>query len=174
MRDKISLKDILLSFESVLKIEYKERDIEKIRKQAKAAIENTFMVKLGDDIYTTQASNRLIGDTLEVLMAQLTESLKNMALLLSITMFDRRSGETLRDVNYLGFAEAQLLTALQYLQDEVLYEKRSSFLPAMVRNSSNLEMGIMKRLLTVMFVLESLGVKEGVALIAQYLYLGAK
>lgn len=174
MRDRLSQKDILLAFESVLKIEYKERDIEKIRQLSKAAIENAFQVKLQSDIYTTQATNRLIGDTLETFLAQLTECLKNMSLLLSVTMFDRRYGITLRDVNYLGFAEEQLLTALRYLQDEVMYEKRGSFFPAMIRNASNLEVSPVKRMLTIMCVLEVIGVKEGVALIAQYLYLGAK
>lgn len=174
MRDKISQKDILLAFENVLKIEYKERDIEKIRITSKTAIENAYQVKLNSDIYTAQASNRFVGDTLDLLLSQLTECLKSQALLTGITMFDGRFGITLRDVNYLGFAERELLAALQYLQSEVLYEKRNSFLPAMIRNSSNIELSPLKRMLTIMFVLETLGVKEGVALMAQYLYLGAR
>lgn len=173
IREHLSLNDILIGFENSLKIEYKEKDIDKIRVTTKQRLESTFQVMIVSSIYETQASNRVVGDNLSILMSQLTENMKSLALLLSISMFDKRFGETLKNVNYLGFAKSELLTCLKYLQDEVLYDKRSSFFSTLVRGAGLIEMCSIKRLLVIMVILEDLGVKEGVSLIAQYLYTGA-
>lgn len=175
IRDRISLKEILLGFENTLRIEYKERDIEKIIENSRYAIENAYQVKLVSDIFETQIANRMLGDSLNSFFAQLTECMKSMSLVLSLSLFDREYIKvSLADANYLGFASAELLTALKYLQNEKLYEQRNTFLAHMKRNASNLDLSLIKRQLTIMFVLESLGVREGVALFAQYLYAGAQ
>lgn len=173
IRARISLKEILLSFENVLRIEYKDKDVEQIIKRAKQAIENSYQVQLGDDIFETQSANsRIYGETLDNFLAQLTECIKGMSLIMALTLFDKRKDMTLKDVNYLGFSSPQLRTALQYLQDETLYEKRNTFMTVLVRQTSNVEMSEIKRILVIMLTLEKLGVKEGVAILAQYLYLG--
>jgi hypothetical protein len=172
-RDQISLKDILLSFENVLKIEYSERNIEKIKQNAVMALENIYRIQINGDINAVQ-NNPLERSQLDVFNNQLISCLKSLSFLTSITLFDKRIGATLKDVGYLGFSEQQLRAALQYLQDETLFEKRGSFLPQLIRNASNLEVREMKRLLTIMFVLEGLGIKEGVAVLAQHLYVGCR
>jgi len=175
IRSRVSINDILLGFENVLRIEYKERDVEVTIKKARQSIENSHQIQLGNDVFETQSANaRHVGEMLDTFLAQLTECIKSMSLLMSLTLFDKRKDMTLKDVNYLGFAQKQLQTALQYLQDETLYEKRENFLPILTRHTSNIEVNEIKRLLTIMLVMESLGVKEGVAVIASYLYLGLR
>ncbi len=174
LRETISLKDILIGFESTLKVDHREKDITKLKLLTKQKLENSFQVKFVGSLYDMQASNRLVGDSLSILLAQLTENMKSLALLLSVALFDKRYGETLRDVNYLGFAPDNLLSALKYLQDETLYEHRKEFFGSLTLSLNNLEMCDIKRLLIIAVVLEDLGVREGVALIAQYLYLGGQ
>jgi hypothetical protein len=174
LRDKISLKEILIGFESALKIEYREPDVEKIAKEAKQRLEAAFGVRLSGNIYEDQIQNQLVGDSIDILLSQLVESLKSLSLLLSISMFDKVYGENLRDLNCLGFAEQKLKVALKYLQDEVLYSKRDTFFDQIVESVSRIDICETKRLLVIMIVMERLGISEGVALIAQYLYLGMR
>jgi len=173
IRSRVSLKDVLLSFENVLRIEYKDKDVEAILKRSKQAIENSYQIQLGDDIFSMESErSRLVGEALDTFLAQLAECIKSMSLIVSLTLFDKRKDMTLKDVNYLGFNPMQLKTALQYLQDEVLYEKRESFLSSLTRQTSNLSMSEIKRILVITLAMEKLGVKEGVAVMVQYLYLG--
>lgn len=173
IRSRVSLKEVLLGFENVLRIEYKDKDVENIIKRSKQAIENSYQIQLGSDIFDMESDrSRVIGEALDTFLAQLTECIKSMSLIVSLTLFDKRKDMTLKDVNYLGFNDLQLKTALRYLQDDVLYEKRDSFLSTLTRQTSNLAMNDIKRILTIILVLEKLGVKEGVAVLVQYLYLG--
>lgn len=173
IKESLNLPDILLGLENALKIEYNEKDAEKIKFKSRQRLEAAFQVRIVGSIYETQATNRLVGDNLSLLLANVTENLKSLALLLSVAMFDRKLGMTVRDVNYLGFAKQDLQAALKYLQNEVLYESRTSFFPRLTQQVSYVEMSSIKRLLVIMIVMEDLGIKEGVSLISQYLYLGS-
>jgi hypothetical protein len=172
IRDTLSLQEILIGFENTLKIDYKERDINKLIVSTRQKLENAFSVKFTTDLYELQVSNRLVGDSISILLGQITECMKSLSLLLCVSLFDKRYGDTLRDVNYLGFAPTNLIGALQYLQDITLYERRKEFFGTLTLSLNNLEMCSIKRLLVIATILESLGIKEGVALIAQYLYAG--
>ncbi|WP_105614127.1 hypothetical protein [Vallitalea okinawensis] len=174
IRENLCLTDILIGFENTLRIDYKDSNVEKTKIATKRRLENLYQIHLVGDIYDLQAGDRLVGDQLSILLEQLTECMKSLALLLSITMFDKRFGQTLKDINFLGFEKDNLLSALQFLQDEILYESRESFFDNLVRSISAIQLCSLKRLLVIMVVLENLGIKEGVALIAQYLYLGAE
>jgi hypothetical protein len=174
IRESLNLADILIGLENALKIEYKEKDVERIKSAARQRLEAAFQVRIVGSIYETQASNRLVGDNLSILLASVMEGMKSLALLLSVTMFDRKLGMTVRDINYIGFAKENLQAALKFLQDEVLYETRDSFFPQIVQATGHVEMSTIKRLLVIMIVMEDLGIKEGVGLIAQYLYLGGQ
>lgn len=163
---------ILISFESVLKIEYEERDTQKIIQSAIGLLENAYGVKLDDDIYKIQAKNMLVSDTINVLLQQVMECLKELSLYIDINMFNRSIAISLADVNYLGFAKEEIVTALKYLQDKDLYEQRSQLIPPITAAVSNIDVSEIKRLFVIMLVLERLGIKEGVTVVARLLYLG--
>lgn len=170
--DFLSIDQILLSFESVLKIEYDERETHKILSGAIHRLENAYNVTIETDLYSLQAKNALVSDNLNILLAQICECLKSMALYTCVSMFNRSIGISLADVNYLGLSSAELRTALKYLQDKNLYEQRATIIPALTSAVTNIDMCTIKRLFIILLLLEVLGVKEGVATIAQYLYLG--
>lgn len=174
LRYKLSLTDVLMGFENVLKIDYQDSDVEKIVRNSKQRLENLYGIKLSGDIYEDQLDNRMTGDIIDLFLTQVLDKMKSLALIMSISLFDKHYGESLRDFNYLGFTEEDMKEALKYLQDEVLYEKRKLFYDQIVKAASNIEVSNTKRLLVIMAVLEHLGIKEGVALIAQYLYLGIR
>ena len=98
IRARASLKEVLLSFENVLRIEYRDKDVEAIIKRSKQAIENSYQIQLGPDIFETQSENsRLLGETLDNFLGQLTECIKSMSLIVSLTLFDKRKDITLKE-----------------------------------------------------------------------------
>lgn len=170
--DFIGLDQILLSFESTLKIEYNERETRRVIDSAITRIESAQGIKIDDDIYALQARNMLAADSINMLLSQIMECLKSLSLYIDISMFTRTIGISLADVNYLGFARAELKTAMQYLQDKEHYEKRSTFIPPITAAVSNIDMCTIKRLFVILLVLEKLGVSVGVSVVARLLYLG--
>lgn len=167
----MDMSEIIIAFEHVLKIE-QEQDTGKAILSARQRLEGVYQVQLKDDLFAIQKGSHN-NDAVQQLLSQITVCLKDLALLHSISLFDKKYAINLYDVNYLGFAKDTLQVSLRYLQDEVLYEKRHSFIPAIIKGTSRIESSRAKRLLTIMLLLESLGVKEGVALIASYLFLGS-
>lgn len=174
LRNNLDLSDIIIGFESVLKIEYRdaESDAGRILLSSRQKLENAFQIQINDNIYALQ-NETMVRDSVQSFLAQVTECVKQMSLLTSISLFDRKFAVNLFEVNYLGFAKENMLNALKYLQDETLYEKRDTFIPTLTRGVSRVEASRIKRLLIVMLMLEDLGIKEGVAIIASYLYMGA-
>lgn len=174
LRDKLTLQEILLGFENTLKIEYTHQDTAKVVKLAVQRIESAIGCTLSDNIYDDQLSTQLIGDSIDIFLSQVIESMKSLSILLSITLFDKRYGENLRDLNYLGFSEKELKLSLKYLQDSKLTKQRKTFFNQIVTATAKIGISEQKRLLTIMAVLERLGIEEAVALIAQYLYIGLR
>lgn len=170
--DSISIDSILQSFESILKIEYRERETYKIIDNAVTALETAYHVTMDKDIYSIQAENQLLGDNLSMLLQSITDCCRQMSMYKDLCMFHRSVGISLADVNYIGFAKPTLLQSLKYLQDIDCYQKREAFIRPLTTALTNVDMCIIKRLATIMLVLERLGVSEGVSVIAQYLYLG--
>lgn len=171
IRDTIVLPDILTALENQLRIEHTEQDIGQLRLQTRQRIEASFGIQISTRI--TEVSNGLVNDSITSFLAQLTESLKSLSLLMAISLYDKKYSETLADVNYLGFSKQSLLTSLKYLQDEKMYARRQDFFPDLVRSIGKIDYSRIKRLLIIMVILEDLGVEEGVAIIAMYLYSGA-
>jgi hypothetical protein len=87
-------------------------------------------------------------------------------------LYDCKWGETLADVEYLGYAKLKFLNALKYLKDYELYDKRDMFIPEIVRALDNIAMCSIKRLCIIMLVAERLGIYELVAAVAQHLFGG--
>lgn len=172
LSDLFSLQQTLLSFENTLRIEYSEVDVARVLKAARQRLENAYQCHLDKPVYTVQAENELVSENLNVFVQEISECLKQLAALTSISMFTKKPPISLADVNYLGFTAETLTTALKYLQDRVLYEKRATVLPAITGALNNVEMSQIKRLFIVMLVLEDLGIYEGVSACAQLLYLG--
>lgn len=171
IRNTIALSDVLTALENQLRIEHTQSDIGEVRLQTRQRIEASFGIQINSRI--TEMQNGLTNDSISSFLAQITESLKTLSLLLSVSLFDKKYAETLADVNYLGFSKQSLMTSLKYLQDEKMYARRQDFFPDLVRSIGKIDMSRIKRLLIVMVVLEDLGIDEGVAIIAMYLYSGA-
>lgn len=169
--DFYTLQDILLGFENTLRIEYTENNSDRILKEAKNRIENAYQIKLDKPIYDVQAQNALTADSITIFLEKLSMSVQSLAAYTNTVMFNKLNGISLADVNYLGFTAETLRAALKYLQDKNLYERRGSFIPAIRNAVNNIDMSQVKRLFVIMLLLEELGVKEAVSVVAQYLYI---
>lgn len=172
LSDMYTLQQILVSFENTLRIDYREADTQAVIKGAVQGLENAYQCKLDQPVYTVQAQNMLVADTLNEFLATLSKCFGDLAALSTISMFTKKTPIRLEDVNYLGSTSASLMTALKYLQDRVLYEQRGDIVTRLPSMLNNVEMCQVKRLFIIMLVLERLGIFEGVAACAQLLYLG--
>ena len=170
--DTLSIDSVLQSFETTLKIEYREKQTHAVISNALSALESAYKVTLNKSLYELQTENQLISDNVTMLLGQITDCCKSMALYVHVSMFNKCIGISLAEVNYLGFAKANIMQGFKYLQDKDLYEKREAIITPLTSSLTNLDMCTVKRLCTILLVLERLGVAEGVAIIAEYLYLG--
>lgn len=167
----LDLTQILVNFEVALRINYSIQDVNKLVKNSRDNIESMLHLELTKDIYTLR-NEVSVTTEIDAFLARVLSCLKDMALYNEVCMFSRKYRDTLADVSYLGSDKTQTLKVLKYLQDEKLYETRDSFFNSIIRAVSYIPNNNIKRLLCIMIVLESIGIKEGVAIIAQYLYLG--
>ena len=174
LTDMFTLQQALLACENTLRIEYTEKDTNRILTASKHALENAYQCKLDEPVYVVQAKNELVSENLNVLIVEIAACVQQLAALNSITAFEKRAPINLSDVNFLGFTRESLSTALKYLQDRILYEKRDQIIPALKAALNNVEMSQIKRLFIIMLALEQLGIPEGVAVCAQLLYFGGK
>lgn len=171
--DVISLTAVLVGFESTLKIEYSEHSVDKIIKEAKARLENAYQVKIDKSVYDLQATNTYVADTLNSLVMQIANCMYQLAGLQQVTMFYKSKAISLASVNFLGYEASTLRTALKYLQSNDTYSERAPIIRALRDRVSQLgNADNIKRLFTIMFMLEELGIFEAVASVAQFLYVG--
>lgn len=170
--DMLALDPILLQFEQILKIEYQEMGSDRIIKSAKAKLENAFQVEFNKSVYDLLAENRLVAENLNVFVEQVLDVLRSMSLYVDNCMFMAKIPFNLADVNYLGFAQESLKTALRYLQNVNSYRERDGIIPPLKAAVSNIEPCTIKRLFVILFVLDDLGMYEGAAVLARFLYLG--
>lgn len=169
----ISFNSILTSLESSLSIEMNTGSVAEIIDAAKDRLENIYACKLDKDIYTVQSENQLIANNLDILLKDIKQSLALMSFYLNLKLFHTNMGITLSDVNYLGHAKEQLLTDLKYLMYEREYKKHADEVIMPFYNTlNNINMCSVKRLFISMLMLHKLGITEGVAIIAQFLYVG--
>lgn len=170
--DIFSLKQTLVSAESALRIDYTEKDTAKIVQQAVQKLENAYQCHLDDPVYVVQAKNELVADHLNEFIQQVGRCVMELSGIVLMSMYTKKPPVDLRDVNYLGFAQKELATALKYLQDKVHYEQRQSIIPALYYALNNVEMSQIKRLFIVMLLCERLGLPEAVSVCAALLYQG--
>lgn len=170
--DVLALSNILQQLESTLLIEYADdKSANNLTTEAIKRIENNYVIKISASIYELQTANALTGAAAESIINGVVECLKSLTLYTTVTMFQRSIPISMSSVNYLGMSRADLLTALRYLQDEKLYESRLKVIPSLKQNVSNIETNTIKRLFIILFVLDALGMPDGVACVAQLLYL---
>jgi len=173
LKDRVSLQNTLLSLESVLRIDYEERTLTKLLSKATNRLSDAYQRDFSSDtLYNIMSKSSLSSEGLEVLESRILEPLKELAFINSLTTYTKRSPVSLNIINYLGYARENLCTALKYLQDEVLYEKRGNIIEPLKNGVNNIEFCQEKRLFVIMLTLEGLGIFEGVNIIAQTLYIG--
>lgn len=170
----ISFNSILTSLESTLSIEMTgNATVAEIIQAACDRLENTYACKLDKDVYTLQSESQLIAGNLDLLLKDIQQCLAMLSFYLNLKLYHANMGITLSDVNYLGYNKGQLLTALRYLMYEVEYKKHAEDVINPLYNALNqISMCSVKRLFISMLMLYRLGIGEGVAIIAQLLYLG--
>lgn len=170
----VSLANILAGIEGVLKLEYtEEAKVEEIIEAALSRLEDTFGFPFDKDVYTLQSESQLSADGVDSLLKEVTSCLEQMAFYIQLKLYHKNHSLTLADVNYLGYAKPQLLTALRYLQDAKEYKaRREEIIKPLYNTLNNLNMCNNKRLFIIMLMLDRLGIGEGVAVYAQLLYLG--
>ncbi len=173
IKDSLSLKEVLLSFEGTLKLEYSdEMTTNQILDQALSRLESTYEVILQSDLFSLQMENSLVADKIGLLLRDITECMKQMSLFTSLCMFTKSVGISLADVNYLGNDKVVVRTLLRYLQDESETSKWKSALDPIALTLDSIPICSVKRLFVILLMLHRLGVYEGVSVVAQYLYLG--
>lgn len=173
IKDTFSLKEILVSFEGTLRIEYSEElSTRQIIEQAMARMENTYEIFIKSDLFSMQAENDLVADKVNMLLRDIVECMKQMTLYTSLCLFNKSVGISLADVNYLGNDKAVLRTVLRYFQDASESSKWASALESITATLDSVPICTVKRLFVILLVLNELGIYEGVSVVAQYLYLG--
>lgn len=173
IKDTLSLKEVLVSFEGTLCIEYSDdMSTQQTLDQALARLESAYEIVIDKDLFSLQVENALVGEKTNMLLHDITECLKQMALFLCISMYTKSVGISLADVNYLGNDKEVVKTYLRYLQDASESEKWASSLEPIALTLDNVPICYIKRLFTVLLMLHKLGVYEGVAILATYLYMG--
>jgi hypothetical protein len=170
--DNFALQPILTAFETVLYIDYIETNVATVIQNSRHSIENAFQITLTDTIYNLQVNNSFASEPLDEFLSRLSEPLKQLATLNAFIMYTKRAPIDLRDVHYMGFARNTLLTALKYLQDKNLHTHSEQVTSAFTSVIDNIPFCDIKRLLTVLLVLHSLGTDDVISVIAQTLYLG--
>lgn len=172
--NNISLTNILVGLESVLKIEYLNgAKVEETIQKAIDTLESTYSVTFSTDLFSLQQEHQLTSSKLEILIRDITQSLSQMGLFIQLKSYHCNLGITLADVNYLGYAKPRLLTCLTYLQDKkAAAATRDEIIPPLTATLNNIGMSTIKRLFVCMLVLDRLGVAEGVAVVSQVLYMG--
>ncbi len=172
--DNIAFTKILTSLESTLSLEMigGVTPTETIQ-AAIERLENTYACKLDSDVYTVQAENQLVAANLNLLLRDLEHCLADVSLYTNLKLFHTNMPISLADTNYLGYAKEQLLTDLKYLMYEKEYKKHADEIVATLYNAlNNVPMCSVKRMFLSLLMLHRLGISEGVAILAQLLYVG--
>lgn len=172
LREFISLENILQAFENTLYIEYLEPDVENIIKSSIARLENAYKVRFDTTLEELQTRSNLVSDSANILISQIVECLKQLSYLTQLTIYSKSVQFDLAEVNYLGFAKEQLKVSLRYMMDDNLSDVSKSAMDPIQAALSNIDVSNIKRLFTILLMLNKLGVDEGVAIVANYIYLG--
>lgn len=174
LKDMVDLNSVVLSFETVLKVEYEENNTKRIIDNSIRKLENSYGMRIqGKSLYDLEAENTNLADTIHNLLSQILECTKSMAFMFQSGMFQHDVPVSLGTVKYLGLGKEALQTILRYFQNMDEYYLAASSVSQIMLGLDGIDMSIVKRMFIVMLVLDELGVKEAVAIIAQYMYYGS-
>lgn len=174
LNDSISFNNILTSLEGTLMIEVTgDMRTDEIIQAAIQRIENAYVIELDRDVYSIQSESQLMASNVDGLLKNVQQCLAQLSLYINLKIYHADLGITLADVNYLGYAKEQLLTALKYLMFETEYKKHHDDIITPLYNTlNNISMCSVKRMFLILLMMDKLGITEGVAIMAQLLYLG--
>lgn len=170
----ISLNNILVSLEGVLKLEASgELKVDEILNSAISRLENAYNCTFDRDVWALQADNQLTADNINRLLKDIKQCLEQLSLYINLKLYHKNPSVALSDVNYLGYAKTQLMSCLKYLQDaELSKQYRSTIIPPLHNTLNNIPMCTTKRLFIALMMLDKLGIDEGVSVVSQLLYIG--
>lgn len=174
MIKKVSINDCLVSLEGVLMLEYGD-DITtaKMIQNAINALENRYGVTLNKSVYDIQNETQLSAQNLNKFITSVSTALQRLALYNHMCYFTKKVPYDLAEVNYLRYAREEMLSYLQYLLDEDLYNaEHEQIMAAFTTALDNINFNYVRRLFVVMLVLDKLGMYDGATVVAQSLYLG--
>ena len=173
LHDMVDLKNTVLSFENVLKLEYTENDVKSTINDAVKKLENVYGVRItGKTLYDLEAENANVADVINNLLQQILDCTKNITFLFQSGMFQHDIPVSLSEVKYLGLGKDALQTILRYFQNIDEYYMASMAVSQIMLGLDGIDMCIVKRLFIIMLMLDTLGVREAVSAIAQYMYYG--
>jgi len=167
---RIPLNSIIISLEAVLYIDPSISDISEQVLATKKHMENSLDIDLSEESLEDFAGNVRVGR----ILGELYTSMCQFSLHAWYCCYIADYGITLKDFDWLGVDSKSMLSALQVLMKKGLQSKRIEFFDTLLSNTSKLEPCDIRRLFTILACFESLGLMDYVAIIASYIYLGAK
>ncbi len=175
--DRYTLQAGLTKCEAALMLEYTKETVDDWRliiKKAKENLENRLQCKLTEPLYTIQAKNALVSQSIDVALNGMAAGIELLSALYVMSIYLKSAKDfDLADVNYLGNDRGRLATGFKMLADRVFYpQAHDEMMAAIKANLNNVTMTQLKRLLLVMIMFDELGITEGVAACANLLYLG--
>jgi len=164
----ISLTDLLLQIETILKINYNEDSVETVVSNAVRTLEDQYSVSLSEGIQRAV----IVNPNTEMLCKDLLAALGKFSLYVFGSMYKRKIAFSLSDSRYLGYNKEQLLQALKYLQTEHPREQIADIISSLKVATSKLSNTEVKRLFVCLIVLYEINALEEMALLADALFLG--
>lgn len=173
IRNLISLSNTLIQLELALCIELNDAVTEKNVDEAISRLESYYNVRLkGRTVDQVELDNFEVSrEAMFKFQNKVLEPAKSLCLIQSLNLFNGRTTVSMASVQYLGTSRDQLKTTFKSLQSKSQYHIGASGMDALIYATDNIQSGDEKRLLVCMFVAHKLGLREIVAIIAQYLYL---
>lgn len=173
LADMVHLPDILVSLETTLRIDYSETTVEKILDKALRSLSEAYQRDFTEKtVYEIMAKSMVSAESMEILCHRIMSDLASLSFYESCTTFKRRSDISLARINFLGYTAPALRSVLKYLQFESAYEEGAMALPAIIQGCNNLAFCEEKRLFIILLLLDRLGLREGVNVVARFLHIG--
>ena len=174
LNNEVNLKQVLVSLEATLKIEFPpESTVAEIVNDAVARLENTYSISLDKSVFELQKESQLLADNVSLLLRDITQCLCQLSLFINLKLYHKDFDLFLADVNYLGFDKSKLMNLLKYCQDKKLFKQHAeNFVQPLYDTLNNISMCDVKRLFIILLMFHRIGVEEGVSIVAQLLYLG--
>lgn len=185
--ESASLRNALNALQAILYIEYRapsqsegadeqsydaRLDVQEIINEAIHRLENNYSCRLDHGVYQEMAENALVSTNLEIFLSDLNKCLKDIAMLVSLSVYTKQPPINLSDVSFLGVGWPPLKNTLRALTSKQHYDRGCASIPALINNLNSIEMCDIKQLFIAMLVMAQLKIPEGVAICAQLLLLG--